>query len=363
MLSTSRKAAAVGNTAPVLASKAMGGLHLFTLADIPVSVSPWYLLLVFFFAQALSVANPVLVGLGITISLLAHELGHALVARHYKLRPHILLHVFGGLTGHERARSNGQDALIVAAGPMSGLLLSALCFAVSSFVDIRSAQAAAMLALMFNINLYWSIFNLLPMWPLDGGQLLRILASKIWKPARGERLTHIVSILVVILVAVASYYVRGGQMLMIILAITAWQNVQALSDGGPRRATRESPRARELLSQAEAAYQARSDDEAALLCHQLRKEAHVPPQLMARAWAILGVVATRKGDYEEALSYLRHAPDVPDVVEATAQCFYELGMFDALEALAGTRAFMRLPSETRDAILSALHDAPRNGPR
>lgn len=338
----------------------MGGFHLFTLADIPVRVSPWYALLVIYFAQSFAMANPVLVVLGITISLLAHELGHALVARHYNLRPHILLHGLGGVTGHERARTNGQDALIVAAGPLSGLLLSGLCFVALQYANIQSFQALALLTLMFTINLYWSLFNLLPMWPLDGGQLLRLGASRIWKPARGERITHIVSIAVVVLVAFGSYYFGGGRWLMIILALTAWQNVQALSSNAPER-TKENPHARELLTQAEAAYQRGNEDEAVRLCHQLRSESHVPTPLLARAWAILGISATRKEAYEEALSYLRRAPDVPDVVEARAQCFYHLGMLDALETLMGTGAFARLPSETRSAIEQALRDNPREG--
>jgi stage IV sporulation protein FB len=335
----------------------MGGFHLFTLADIPVRISPWYLLLVFFFVQNVAI-NPVLVGLAITVSLLAHELGHALVARHYRLRPHILLHGFGGVTGHERARSNGQDALIVAAGPLSGLLLCALCFALPMLVEMRSLQARALLGLMYSINLYWSLFNLLPMWPLDGGQLMRLAASKIWKPTRGERITHIVSIVVVILVALASYAVGMGMMLMFILALTAFQNVQALQENGPSQAARDNPRARELCKQAEAAYEAGREEEAIRLCHQLRNEAHVPAPVMARAWAILGVTATRKHDYEEALSYLKRAPDLPEVVEATAQCFYQLGMLEALEALVGTRAFARLPAETRETIQAALRESP-----
>jgi Zn-dependent protease len=346
----------------------MGGFHLFTLADIPVSISPWYLLLMFFFVRGVQGANPVLVVLAITVSLLAHELGHALVARHYRLRPHILLHGFGGLTGHERARGYGQDALIVAAGPLAGLLLSGLCWLVLLFVQLPSMQAAMLIAMMVRINLLWSVFNLLPMWPMDGGQLLRIGASKVWKPARGERVTHIISIVVVVLVTVASFtdwfrdWFGGGNFLLMILALNAWQNVQALSSQNQASAPRDNPRARELWTQAEAAYEAGRDDDAVRLCHQLRNESHVPAPIMARAWAILGVSATKKEEYEEALSYLRRAPDLPEVVEATAQCFYQLGMLDALEALIGTRAFARLPNDTRDAIERALRDSPHVGP-
>jgi stage IV sporulation protein FB len=340
----------------------MGGFHLFTLANIPVRVSPWYLMLVFLFVRNMDGGNPLLVGLVITVSLLAHELGHALVARHYKLQPHILLHGFGGVTGHDRARTNGQDALIVAAGPLAGLVLSAVSFAVARAGVVRAPEVLDLLRLSFGLNLFWSLFNLLPMWPLDGGQLMRLGASKLWQPARGERITHIISIAVVAVVAFISYFLGMSQLTLIILAITAYQNVQALSEGPQSRVARDNPFARELLKQAEAAYATGDDEGAARLCHQLRNEAHVPPLVLTRAWAILGVTATRRENYEEALSYLRRAPDSADVVEATAQCFYQLGMFEALEALCGTRAFAKLPGETREAILVALRDSPQNGP-
>lgn len=340
----------------------MGGFHLFTLADIPVRVSPWYLILVYFFVQSMQAGHPLLVGLVITVSLLAHELGHALVARHYKLQPHILLHGFGGVTGHDRARTRGQDALIVAAGPLAGLALSAASFAALKAGLAHTPEVLNLLSLCFGLNLFWSLFNLLPMWPLDGGQLLRLGASRIWQPARGERITHMTSIVVVAIVAFISYQMGVGHLTLIILAMTAYQNVHALSEGPASQAPRENAFARELLKAAEQAYERGDDESAARLCHQLRNEAHVPPAVLTRAWSLLGVTATRRENYEEALSYLRRAPDSSDVVEATAQCFYHLGMYEALEALCGTRAFAKLPSETREAILAALRDSPHSGP-
>ena len=336
----------------------MGGFHLFTVGSVPVHVSPWYLLLLVY----LTYRNPgdgLLIAACITVSLLTHEFGHALVARYFKLQPQILLHGFGGLTGHERARRDRDEALIIAAGPLAGLLLGAVVFAVARFTPIASPTLRGLLQYFIYINFFWSAFNLLPMWPMDGGQLFRIGASKLLKPTRGERVTHIVSIVVVALLAVASYYLAFGPMLMIILAMTAFQNIQALqaiketTGSAPKR---DNPFARELIEKAERAYQQGDDDDAARLCHQLRAEAHVPPPLLNRAWAILGVTATRKGDYEEALSYLRRAPDSPDVVEATAQCLYQLDNFEALEALVATKAFGRLPSDTRAAILQALEE-------
>lgn len=344
----------------------MGGFHLFTLASVPVSVSPWYLLLLVMLGHRNPSQGLILAGC-ITFSLLAHEFGHALMAKRYKLSPQILLHGFGGLTGHERARTEGQEALIIVAGPLAGFLAGALGLVLATFFPPRSLTGQAILEFFIHINFVWSAFNLLPMWPMDGGQLLRIGASKLLKPARGERVTHIVSIVVIALVAVGSYkydFIVGfGPMLMIILALTAWQNFQALSaqreSAVPRR---DNPFARELLERAEHAYAQGNDDEAARLCHQLRAEGNVAPRMMERGWALLGVTTTRKGDYEEALSYLKRAPKSADVVEASAQCFYQLGMFEALEQLAASKEFSQLSSDVRAEVRRALEERKAEAP-
>src|SRR5688572_6731933 len=171
----------------------MGGFHLFTLADIPVRLSPWYLFLLAFWVFP-DPASGLLFALCVTLSLLAHEFGHAFVARHYKLQPEVLLHGFGGRTAHQRARTDRQDALIIAAGPTAGLLLGAACLVARELFPIESRALYTLLTELIYINFFWSIFNLLPLWPMDGGQLLRIGASKLLKPARGERVTHIVSL-------------------------------------------------------------------------------------------------------------------------------------------------------------------------
>jgi Zn-dependent protease len=336
----------------------MAGFHLFTLAGVPVSVSPWFLmLLVWFSFGSGGVAQGLLFSLIVTVSLLAHEMGHAVVAKAYKLGPSVLLHGFGGLTHHERPKSDGSEALIIAAGPLGGLLLAALTFVLPRYTSLDSQLWIEICEATWRLNVFWSVFNLLPMWPMDGGQLMRLGTGKAFKPARAERITHIVSIVMVVLVALGTYYVHlGGNFMMFILAITAWQNYQALtaSQGSSPAPARDNPFARELIDQAERAYERGDDDEAARLCHQLRAEGSVPPRILDRGWAILGVTATRKGEYEEALSYLRRAPNTPDVVEAKAQCHYQLGMFDALEALVQTKEFMRLPNDTRSDILAAL---------
>jgi hypothetical protein len=79
----------------------MGGVfHLFTLAGVPVSATPWFAILLFMFARGS--AHPNALSVGICVGLLVHEMGHALVARYLRRSPSIVLHGFGGLTHHEQ---------------------------------------------------------------------------------------------------------------------------------------------------------------------------------------------------------------------------------------------------------------------
>src|SRR5687768_12339178 len=105
----------------------MGGFRLFTLAGIPVWVSPWFLVIPLMLVQNTNMRQGLIMSACILASIVAHEMGHALVAKHYKLAPQVMVHGFGGYTGHQRARTSGEDALVIAAGPLAGLLLGVLC--------------------------------------------------------------------------------------------------------------------------------------------------------------------------------------------------------------------------------------------
>jgi len=141
----------------------------------------------------------------IIVSILVHELGHALVARRMGLGPvHIVLHGFGGLTQFSKRPSNQQGVLVSLSGPIAGFLLGLAFFAVAPLVLTPESHPLTIIGfqLMIWINLFWSAFNLLPMYPLDGGQVLwHALALKL--PARkARRLTRQCSIVTSVTVGV-----------------------------------------------------------------------------------------------------------------------------------------------------------------
>ncbi len=111
----------------------------------------------------------------IFVSVLFHEYGHAIAAVLCGRSPRIELVAFGGLTYHDGARlSSFKQFLIVLNGPVFGFLLFLLASLLLTFPVFQEGLARGVLALIRGVNLFWTVINLLPVLPLDGGQLMRI---------------------------------------------------------------------------------------------------------------------------------------------------------------------------------------------
>ncbi len=116
------------------------------------------------------------------VSILVHELGHSLAFRRYGARSHIVLWAFGGLAfGSPVVPVRRQRIFVSLAGPLAGFILCGLVYAsnqATNWGSFANGQIAADLyfQLIF-VNLYWGIFNLLPVYPLDGGQVSRELCE------------------------------------------------------------------------------------------------------------------------------------------------------------------------------------------
>jgi len=113
------------------------------------------------------------------IALVAHELAHAEVARHYGMPVRrITVWMLGGLTELEGEPPTPRaDALIAAAGPATSLAVGAVMAVVATFMDAAGSPAVliAGIAWLAEINVILAVFNLIPGAPLDGGRLLRAL--------------------------------------------------------------------------------------------------------------------------------------------------------------------------------------------
>jgi len=122
--------------------------------------------------------------LGLFASILAHELGHAVVARRFDVpMASITLFIFGGVAEMTREPPSPKAEFFVAiAGPIVSVIIAAICFALTATGAIAATGAATpvfgVVAYLALINTIVVVFNMIPAFPLDGGRVLR---SILWQ--------------------------------------------------------------------------------------------------------------------------------------------------------------------------------------
>ncbi|MCA9667933.1 MAG: site-2 protease family protein [Myxococcales bacterium] len=154
-------------------------------------------------------------------SVLAHELGHALVARRLGVGVSgIDLHFFGGAAKlSSMPKSSRDEVLIAAAGP-------AVSFAIAALAGLgyllSGSLAVATLAL---INLVLGAFNLLPALPMDGGRIFRALLSRRLGRIRATEIS--VTVARVTAVALGLVGVLTVSVFLVGLAVLLWMMASA----------------------------------------------------------------------------------------------------------------------------------------
>ncbi|MER3456114.1 MAG: site-2 protease family protein [candidate division GAL15 bacterium] len=122
-------------------------------------------------------------------SVLVHELGHALVARHFRIPTRsITLFLFGGVAHIAREPARPAHELWVAlAGPATSVVLAGVFRLLTP--PGPAVPATALMGYLSSVNLLLAAFNLLPAFPLDGGRVLRALLWSLWGFERATRVT------------------------------------------------------------------------------------------------------------------------------------------------------------------------------
>ncbi|UZX03448.1 site-2 protease family protein [Arthrobacter sp. CDRTa11] len=169
------------------------GIPLGRIAGIPVILAySWFVIAAFTvvaFGPALLARNPALgfaayvvafaYAVLLLISVLVHELAHALTAKIYGWPTQkIVLNLWGGHTQFENFTATpGRSVLVALAGPAANFVLAGAAWLVLSMTSLPSV--ADILTNIFMVaNLLIGIFNVLPGLPLDGG---RLVESAVWK--------------------------------------------------------------------------------------------------------------------------------------------------------------------------------------
>ncbi len=206
----------------------------FPLGSIPVRVHPSFLVVS---AMLGASGNVTLAGLVqwvvvVFVGVLLHEIGHALVGRAFGLAPEIDLQGMGGLTSWgrsgRRAVGTARSVAISLAGPFTGIAIGvAAYFYLEKRGDELNPRYLSLLSDVIWVNLGWGILNLLPILPLDGGNVLRSI-TRHFSGGRGDRQAHYISIGFAVAVGIAAIVTRNyfGALMV---AYFAFFNYQALS--------------------------------------------------------------------------------------------------------------------------------------
>ena len=209
-----------------------GDIH-FRLGDTPVRIHPffWLTTLILGLGGIGQQQTPPLQLLAwviaVLLSIVVHEFGHAIVQRRYGGHPRIILYGLGGLAVcGDCDRSSKAQIQISLAGPMAGFILAAAILLLARLLGHQGGLSLAdpneinelglyplqilgvtffwklfespfINMLIFNmlwVNVLWGFVNLLPIYPLDGGQVSRELCM-LSHPQKGIILSLQISML------------------------------------------------------------------------------------------------------------------------------------------------------------------------
>jgi stage IV sporulation protein FB len=250
----------------------------FMLAGVPVRVHPlfWLVTLLLGLPRDASVdaggpAPAVMViiwVLAMFVSILVHEMGHAFAIRYFGWQPRVVLWQLGGLALWDSSESYTYNynpneesprakILIAVAGPAAGFVLAALvvglCYATRHPVTLSfggplgfewdvqgfsNLKALYLVHYMLFINVFWGLVNLLPVFPLDGGQISREVFTSLNRyegVPRSLRLSAVVGAVVAILALLRLENLWDGLFVALMfgyLAYVSYTMLQAYRSGG-----------------------------------------------------------------------------------------------------------------------------------
>ncbi|HEV3402474.1 MAG TPA: site-2 protease family protein [Acidimicrobiales bacterium] len=178
----------------------------FRIFGIPVRIDPTFLVIAALFGFGAGSVTVLLTWVAVlTVSVLVHELGHAVMFRFYGQRPQILLQGMGGLTWGSGPLTGMRDIVVSLAGPLAGIVLLGLP---AILVDRSGVELSStwdlVVRLAIYVNIVWSVVNLLPVLPLDGGNVTASLLRRVMG-AGGQQAAHKVSIAVAAGAALFAY--------------------------------------------------------------------------------------------------------------------------------------------------------------
>jgi Zn-dependent protease len=267
----------------------------------------------------------------VSLSILVHELGHALVSRAFGYRPSIQLVGLGGLTNPNANETIPwhRDVLLTLAGPLSGLALGLTAGAIGLAVGSGGPVHYVLMGL-FASNLVWTVLNLLPVTSLDGGRISTALLMRIFG-RRGFFFSQLLSLLVggALVVwgmttgSVLLAFIFGMNVVRAVTFISAYWKGE-LPANGPTHPFEIA------FLQAQAQYAEDKLEPAGQLLKAIAEQ-DLQPQLRSRVHDLAGWVALKLGEGRAALDHFAQVQGLTVAPQALGAAFSLIG--DEMRAL------------------------------
>ena len=206
-------------------------LH-FNIFGISVNIEMSFLIfLVLIFAFVGNLVSALVFGIIIFISLFLHELGHALVLKHLNIPCSVHLIFMGGETRHLQGipMSRSWEIILNGAGISANILLAMI-----SFIFIKSnvlPNFNFFFEALFQINIFLSILNVIPVLPMDGGKLMNNLLACFLPEVQSIKITLMITIVLSVAICILSLQYTSFIFIPLIFgsfAFQAWQQLNYL---------------------------------------------------------------------------------------------------------------------------------------
>ncbi len=271
----------------------------FTLGRIPVVIQPTFWLMAWIMGASLPNRELLIWIPVVLVSILVHELGHALAFHLCGTGSAIELYAFGGLCRGEREIGRWQDVFVSLAGPFAGFALGGAALLTEAFwIEPPEPVGIALWHLMY-VNFFWGLMNLMPVLPLDGGHVLAGLLG----PRRRLRVVQVCGFVgAAIAIAAASW---GSMYMAILFGLLSYRNLAEWWRLRPKLGPQASAEVNEArIRDGWTALHAGNEKESArlgkLVLDETRREGERAAALDLLAWSALAM-----GEPTHALSYLR----------------------------------------------------------
>lgn len=322
---------------------------------IPIRIHPLFWMIIFLIGWLSTASFPMtfLWAFIIFFSVLIHEYGHAFTAIFFGQKAQIDLVAMGGVTQRSGPKlSLLQEFFVVLNGPLAGLLLYYLASKSTQLTPLTHYPIVAYgLKVTTEINWIWTLFNLIPVQPMDGGRLFSILMEYFFG-VRGVSFALFISMVLAGALAALCFYFNflfGGAILFMFMfeSYRDWR-ASFLVTKHDKNADLQA-----LFKEAQFLAQQRSDEEAIQKFAEVRNRTGAGVLYMAATQSMAEILAEQQKCQEAVDILLPHEKILsPDALLLLHHLLYKTGEFKKVTEV-GKKVYQLKPNH-HTALINAF---------